>query len=253
MQNPSAYDLENHKEKQMGRPLHKKFFGNTNAALFNTTGVGGEGIASVAAVTGLAGMTFPAGPFAILAADITAPQIAGGAKPTLTFTATSATTGTVAVTNGGSGYTTAPTVTVRGTLSAGSGTATPTATLTNNRIRGLKCEAKIGSAGSELVTGDVIKQVNGRSYKIITSDGTAVCKLVAVEVKTANQMSIKATDSAGNTYFVSKLTARNCTLVPAASVHGISTSIGTQFVAGARAKWTFGSAVTNTTVTIENQ
>jgi hypothetical protein len=236
----------------MGRPLNKKYFANTNVATFGTAGVGGESVASVAAVTGLSGMTFPAGPFTIVAADITAPQIAGGAKPVLTFTATSATAGTVAVVSAGSGYTAAPTVTVRGSLSAGSGTATPTPTLTTTRANGLKCEAKI-AAGTELTTGDVIKQVNTRSYKVQTSDGIAVCKLVTTEAKTANQMSIKATDSAGNTYFVAKLTARKAVLVPAANVHGGTTTIGSQFASGSTAKWTFGAAVAGTTVTIENQ
>ena len=238
----------------MGRPLNKKFFANTNVAQFGTAGVGGESVASVAAVTGLSGMTYlTGGPYTILAADITAPQIAGGAKPVLTFQPTSATAGTVAVVSAGSGYTSAPTVTVRGSLAAGTGTATPTPTLTTTRVNGLKCEAKIGSGGSEVTTGDVIKQVNGRSYKVITSDGTAVCKLVTTEVKTANQMSIKATDSAGNTYFVAKLTSRKAVLVPAANVHGGVTTIGSQFASGTTAKWTFGSAVVNTTVTIENQ
>ena len=88
----------------------------------------GFSVASVAAVTGLTGMT-AGGPFTILPEDITAPQIAGGAKPVLTFTATSATAGTVAVVSAGSGYTTAPTVTVRGTLAGGSTTATPVVTL----------------------------------------------------------------------------------------------------------------------------
>ena len=238
----------------MGRPLNKKFFANTNVAQFGTAGVGGESVASVAAVTGLSGMTYlTGGPYTILAADITAPQIAGGAKPVLTFQPTSATAGTVAVVSAGSGYTSAPTVTVRGSLAAGTGTATPTPTLTTTRVNGLKCEAKIGSGGSEVTTGDVIKQVNGRSYKVITSDGTAVCKLVTTEVKTANQMSIKATDSAGNTYFVAKLTARKAVLVPAANVHGGVTTIGSQFASGTTAMWTFGAAVVNTTVTIENQ
>ena len=243
----------------MGRPLNKKFFANTNVARFGTAGVGGESIASVAAVTGLSGMTFPGGPFTILAADITAPQIAGGAKPVLTFTATSATAGTVAVVSAGSGYTSAPTITVRGLLAGGSTTtATPAATLTSGaalRQNGIKCEVQVGAAGSELTTGDIIKQVNGRSYRVATTDSSTatVCKLVTTEAKDANQMSIKATDSAGNTYFVAKLTARKAVLVPAANVHGGTSNTGTQFVSGTAAKWTFGSAVVDTTVTIENQ
>ena len=242
----------------MGRPLNKKFFANTNVARFGTAGVGGESIASVAAVTGLSGMTFPGGPFTILAADITAPQIAGGAKPVLTFTATSATAGTVAVVSAGSGYTSAPTITVRGSLAGGSTTATPAATLTSSaalRQNGIKCEVQVGAAGSELTTGDILKQVNGRSYRVTTTDSTTttVCKLVTTEAKDANQMSIKATDSAGGTYFVAKLTARKAVLVPAANVHGGTSNTGTQFVSGTTAKWTFGSAVVDTTVTIENQ
>ena len=244
----------------MGRPLNKKFFANTNVARFGTAGVGGESIASVAAVTGLSGMTFPGGPFTILAADITAPQIAGGAKPVLTFTATSATAGTVAVVSAGSGYTSAPTITVRGSLAGGSttaNTATPAATLTSGtalRQNGIKCEVQVG-AGSELTTGDILKQVNGRGYRVTTTDSTTttVCKLVTTEAKDANQMSIKATDSAGGTYFVAKLTSRKAVLVPAANVHGGTSNTGTQFVSGTTAKWTFGSAVVDTTVTIENQ
>ena len=242
----------------MGRPLNKKFFANTNVARFGTAGVGGESIASVAAVTtGLSGMTFPGGPFTILAADITAPQIAGGTKPVLTFTATSATAGTVAVVSAGSGYTSAPTVTVRGSLAAGTGTASPAATLTSGtalRQNGIKCEVQVG-AGSELTTGDILKQVNGRGYRVTTTDSTTttVCKLVTTEAKDANQMSIKATDSAGGTYFVAKLTSRKAVLVPAANVHGGTSNTGTQFVSGTTAKWTFGSAVVDTTVTIENQ
>jgi hypothetical protein len=61
-------------------------------------------------------------------------------------------------------------------------------------------------------------------------------------------MTIKATDSDGNNYLVSKITSRRVTLVPNAA-GGI---IGTQFASGASALWTFGSAVANTTVTIQN-
>jgi hypothetical protein len=244
----------------MGRPLNKKFFANTNYAKFGTANVGGESIATVNAVpNGLAGMTYlTGGPYTIAPADISAPQITGGAKPVLTFQPTSATAGTVIIVSAGSGYTSAPSVTVRGSLAGGSQTVTMTGafdniTLTTTRVNGLKCEAQIGSGGAEVTTGDVIKQVNGRSYKVQTSDGTAVCKLVTTEAKDANQMSIKATDSAGNTYFVAKLTARKATLVPAANVHGGTTTIGSQFASGTTAMWTFGAAVVNTTVTIENQ
>ena len=234
----------------MGRPLNKKFFANTNAV-----GVGGESIASVTAPAGTLASLVTGPSYIIPAASISAPQITGGAKPVLTVAVTGATAYTVTVVSAGSGYTSAPTITFNASVTGGgaSGSATPVATLTSTRVNGLKCEAKIGSAGTEVTTGDVIKQVNTRSYKVQTSDGTAVCKLVTTEAKTANQMSIKATDSAGNTYFVAKLTSRKAVLVPAANVHGGTTTIGSQFASGATAKWTFGTAVVNTTVTIENQ
>lgn len=239
----------------MGRPLNKKFFANTNYEKFGTAGVGGESVASVTAPAGtLASLVN--GTYTIPAGSIGAPNITGGAKPVLTVTVTGATAYTVTVVSAGSGYTSAPTITFAGSVAGGTGSATPVATLTTGaaaRQNGIVCEAQIGAGGSEVTTGDIIKQVSGRSYKVQTSDGTAVCKLVTTEAKDANQMSIKATDSDGNTYFVAKLTARKATLVPAANVHGGTTTIGSQFVSGATAKWTFGSAVVNTTVTIDNQ
>jgi hypothetical protein len=239
----------------MGRPLNKKYFANTNVQDFGTAGVGGESIASVAAVTGLTGMA-AGGPYTILAADIGAPQITGGVKPVLTFTATSATAGTVAVVSAGSGYTSAPTITVRGSLAGGSTTATPTATLTSGaaaRQNGIKCETQFGSGDSEILTGDIIKQVSTRRYKVQTSQGTGIFKLVTTEAKGAMEMSIMATDSDSNTYLVSKLTARKAVLVPTANTHGGTSTIGSQFASGKTAKWTFGSAVSGTTVTISNQ
>ena len=241
----------------MGRPLNKKFFANTNLRLFGTANVGGESVASVAVTGTFAGKT--PGTYDIAAASISAPQVTGGAKPLLTLTYATSSTAVVSVVTAGSGYTSTPTIS-GGTLQtlggAGTGTIVLTATVTSGaalRQNGLRCEAQIGASGSEVTTGDVIKQVNSRTYKVQTSDGIAVCKLVTTEAKDANQMSIKATDSAGNTYFVAKLTARKAVLVPAANVHGGTTTIGSQFASGTTAKWTFGSAVVNTTVTIDNQ
>ena len=242
----------------MGRPLNKKFFANTNLRLFGTANVGGESVASVAVTGTFAGKT--PGTYDIAAASISAPQIAGGAKPLLTLTYATSSTAVCTVVTAGSGYTSTPTIS-GGTLQTlggtGTGTIVLTATVTSGaalRQNGIVCEAQVG-AGSELTTGDIIKQVNGRSYRVTTTDSTTttVCKLVTTEAKDANQMSIKATDSAGGTYFVAKLTARKAVLVPAANVHGGTSNTGTQFVSGTTAKWTFGSAVVNTTVTIENQ
>ena len=148
----------------------------------------------------------------------------------------------VTVTNSGSGYTSAPTLTI--TTSTGTQTTlTLTAVLTTGRQNGIKCEAQVGS-GSEVTTGDIIKQTGSKRYKVQTSDGVAICKLVTTADLGANEMSITATDSDGGTYFVRKLTARKAILVA---------GTGTQFATGSSAKWTFGSAVANTTVAIQNQ
>ena len=241
----------------MGRPLNKKYFANTNYQDFGTANTGGESVASVPNATGLTGMTYlTGGPYTILAADISAPDVDGGVKPVLTFQPTSATAGTITVVSAGSGYTAAPTVVVRGSLASGSGTATKTAVLTSGaaaRYNGIKVETQYGSGDSEILTGDIVKQVSTKRYKVQTSQGTAVFKLVTTEAKGALEMSIMATDSAGGTYLVKKLTARKAVLVPVANAHAGSSSAGSQFASGTTAKWTFGSAVANTTVTISNQ
>ena len=234
----------------MGRPLNKKYFANTNYATFGTANVGGESVASVTVVAGDS-----AGYVTGEAVSFSAPQITGGAYPVATIVATAGAVTSVVITSKGSGYTSAPTATV--TTAAGTQTTlTLTPVLTTGaavRQNGIKCETQFGTSDAEIVTGDIVKQVSSRRYRVQTSQGTGVFKLVTTEAKDAGQMSIKATDSAGNTYFVAKLTARKAVLVPAANVHGGTTTIGSQFATGTTAKWTFGAAVVNTTVTIENQ
>jgi hypothetical protein len=232
----------------MGRPLNKKFFGNSNLQDFGTNNVGGESVASVA-VTGTFDEKTP-GTYSIPATVISAPQITGGAKPTLTLTYLTATTATVAVVTPGSGYTSAPTISGAGLQAlggAGTGTIVLTATLTTGaaaRQNAIKFEALVG-AGSEVTTGDIIKQAGSRRYRVQTSDGIAVCKLVTTADLGANEMSITATDANSNAYFVQKLTARKAVLTRKVSNEG-------DFATGTSAKWTFGSA-TSDTVSIDNQ
>jgi hypothetical protein len=237
----------------MGRPLNKKYFANTNYQDFGTAGVGGESVASVAVTGTFSGKT--PGTYDIPASVISAPGVTGGAKPTLTLTiAAAGDAGTVTVVTAGSGYLTTATVSgaaLQALGGAGTGTVVLTATMTSGaaaRQNGIKCEAQVG-AGSEVTTGDVIKQVSDIRYKVQTSDGTAVCKLVTTADLNANEMSIIATDSAGGTYFVKKLTARKVVLVPID---------GTQFPTNAdgtykSAKWSFTTTIVDAQVTIANQ
>ena len=109
--------------------------------------------------------------------------------------------------------------------------------------------------GTQALVGDIVKQTNDRRYKIKTSEGTGICQLkTTAAANAAGEMTIKATDQAGKTYYVAKLTSRKAVLVPYGStghqfplVDGLAQSV----------KWTFGSAVAPTTgetgvVTIEN-
>lgn len=238
----------------MGRPINKKYFGDAN---YSVTGkdVGGENVVSVANATGLSGMTFASGgPYTILAADITAPQIAGGSKPVLSFQPTSATAGTITVVSGGAGYTSAPTVTVRGSLAGGTGTATPLATLNTTLTNAITCTAYIpvastegyisGAGGSSAVANsDIVRQVGTRKFVVESSQGVGRCTLKATAANAAGEMNIIATDSASGTYFVTKLTNRKAY---------ITRGTGTEFVTGAVVQWTLGSAVLNTSVSLTN-
>lgn len=241
----------------MGRPLNKKYFANTNYQDFGTAGVGGESVASVA-VTGTFGSKTP-GTYDIPASVISAPQVDGGVKPTMTLTYVTASTATVAVVTPGSGYTSATTISgaaLQALGGAGTGTIVLTATLTSGaaaRQNGIKVETQYGSGDAEITTGDIIKQVSTKRYRVQTSQGTGTFKLVTTEAKAAGEMSMLATDSAGGTYLVAKLTARQAVLVPTANAHGGSSSAGSQFASGEGAKWSFTTTIANEQVIISNQ
>lgn len=229
----------------MGRPINKKYFANTNYAKFGTANVGGESVASVTIVGEFSGFTA-----ATTTVTFSAPALANGvtATGTAVIDGSGNVTG-VAITNPGSGYLTAPTVTIADSdVGAEVTTGTATAVLTANgaaRQNSIKCEAQIG-AGTEVTTGDVVKQTGSRKYKVTTADGTAICKLVTTADLNANEMSITATDSNSNTYFVRKLTQHRAVLV---QIAGGSNYL---YATGASAPWSFAAASGNV-VQIANQ
>ena len=123
----------------MGRPLNKKYFGNRNIGSLSTTsdnyGIGGEGLATVA--TGTAGSGYSTG----VTLTVANPTIPGGVAATVSVAvsarAANGTGGAVtgySVTDRGSGYVSAPSVTfnkpatVTGTFSGVSGTKVLTTT-----------------------------------------------------------------------------------------------------------------------------
>jgi hypothetical protein len=160
----------------------------------------------------------------------------------------------VVITEKGSGYVSAPTPTFTQSVTATSvnmAADSGSAGSTTNQENAIVVTAFIPTAngGSSAVIGDIVKQTNDRRYRVKTAQGTGICQLVTDGVaNAAGEVSIKATDSEGKNYLVAKLTSRKVVLVPAA----LGGDAGTQFVSGASAKWTFGDAVLNTTVKIEN-
>ena len=227
----------------MGRPLNKKYFANTNYAKFGTANVGGESVASV--TIGGSWANFADATTTVVFGD---PDLVGGVRATGTATIVAGAVTAVVITNPGSGYLSAPTVTIADSDGGAETTGTATAVLTASgaaRQNSIKCEAQVG-AGTEVTTGDIIKQVSTRRYKVQTGDGTAVCKLVASDALGANEMSIIATDSEGETYFVTKLTGHRATLTQR------SGGEGSLFATGATASWSFAAASGNI-VQIANQ
>ena len=90
---------------------------------------------------------------------------------------------------------------------------------------------------------DIIKQENTQRFRVESSDGVFYAKLVNALPTVGGTMAINATDSAGGTYWVTKITNRRCR---------VTRNSGTQFADGATVNWTFGSAVANVSVKIDN-
>jgi hypothetical protein len=212
----------------MGRPIKKKFFGNTNAGITGQ-GVGGESVATI--VPNNTGTLYTTS--TTLALIFTAPQIPGGEAATGNVTTNElGNVATVTLTDGGSGYTSVPTAVVAG------GTAGTTATFTVS----LTTTLQNAIAGNAFITGgsakafDIVKQEASKRYLVQTADGRGQCRLVTTSTLAAAQMNILATDVNGSTYYVRKLTARRAVLVQ----DTVSGSFA--FANNSAAGWTLGAA-----------
>lgn len=272
----------------MGRPLSKRFFGNTNAG-----GIAGEGVASVTVSgTNNAYITLPAPSFAAptLPGGVTATGFANmgvatvavnnagtgytdgdvltlvGGTFTVAATFTVAETGgiidsltltnpgnytvlpsitgatvtggtgasatvnltfkvnTVTVTEAGSGYASAPAISV-------TGNATLTAVMTTSGVNGITAYAYTG--GSSKVA-DIVKQTGSKRYRVTTADGTVDAYLKASAATSASEMTIVGTDEASGTYFITKLTSHSAL---------VTRGTGTVHATGARVGWSFDAAV----------
>ena len=90
---------------------------------------------------------------------------------------------------------------------------------------------------------DIVKQRGTRRFKVTTADGTAICTLKSSAVSAQGDMTIIAKDSAGGTYYVTKISAHKCV---------VTRGTGTQFASDTNVPWTFDAAVLNQSVTLAN-
>jgi hypothetical protein len=222
----------------MGRPLNKKYFGNRNIGSTSVTtdnGIGGNGIASVTIAGSWSGFTQ-----ATSTVTFSAPQLPGGVTATGTVTITAGAPTLVTMTEKGSGYTSLPTVTIADSDVGAetSGTATAVFEVDSGNIGSATYEENAISmtaflTGGSAVAVDIIRQVSTRRYKVTDGTRTGIVKLSDTLADAAGEGSILATDAAGDTYYVTKLTAHKATL---------KRGTGTVYTDGAAVPWTFGTA-----------
>jgi hypothetical protein len=187
-----------------------------------------------------------------------APNVGTDLQISITFRVKS-----ITIVNKGSGYITVPSLSWNGhtftgqtipsgntpvlTTDSGGYNGNSAQNVTTNQENAILIYAKTASGGSVLL-GDITKQQSSRRYKVKTTDGTTVVKLVAA-TPGFGEATITATDSSGKTYYVTKLTAHKARLTP----YGTS---GHEFplLAGLpqSVKWTFGAAALGDTVQIAN-
>lgn len=98
--------------------------------------------------------------------------------------------------------------------------------------------------GGSANTGYATKQSGRNTFRITTTDGTEDLLLVAKASGSlaAGECQLTATDSAGGTYYINKITANNVTIG--------ALGTGTQFSVGDRASWVFTGPVENVSVSL---
>lgn len=148
----------------------------------------------------------------------------------------------ITIVEAGSGYTAAPILSWSGHTFTGQTTPSgQTPTLTSVKQNAITMTGRVVAGGT--VALDVIKQTGSRRYRVTDGTNAGVVKLVGAAVAAAGEAQIVATDSAGGTYYVTKITAHRAVVTP---------GTGTQFTAGTSVPWTFGTATQDVSVKIPN-
>lgn len=180
-----------------------------------------------------------AGAYTVLPSVTGAAVTGGTGGDDATFDLTFAVDG-VTVGDGGSGYVSVADAAI---TDSEAGNATFTPVLTTSNANAIQITAFV--TGGSAKAGDIVAQTGSNRYRVTTADGTEEVYLtgVATGSLTAGQANITALDSAGGTYFVTKLTAN----------HAIVTAgTGVQFSTGDKVVWTFDSPTLNETIQIPN-
>lgn len=194
---------------------------------------------AVATVTPLARGTFTA---TTTGAKSTTVAPAGGTGCTLTITYR---VKDITITEQGSGYTDAADAAI--TFSGGTGAADAVLGTDSGVIGTVGNQENsitmIGYlTGGSAVQVDIIRQVSTNRYKVTDGTRTGIVQLQPSLANAAGECSIVATDAAGDTYYVTKLTARRAQLTQ---------GTGSVFTTGKSVPWTFGTA-TSTVCKIAN-
>jgi len=236
--------------------------GHTGLVVGDTYTYGGTGgmIATVASVPGSGNATFTltnAGSGILLSAipnsgntqGVTLTKASGSGVSTFSadiYWHISTGGGVVPTSDAGEGYNGTETVTVTGTgkptVTAVNFTTPSNTPYTEDAFPAFLITAKTTSGGTAKV-GTIRKQKSQHRFYVETSDGRAICTLKASAVSNVGEMTLTATDSAGGTYYVTKIANRRATLVR---------GTGTQFANYSSIPWNFTTAVANVSVLINN-
>jgi hypothetical protein len=234
----------------MGRPIKDKFFGSSTTPYQNSntggrTGVGGEYISSILVTNTASNSGYSTTTAVTWVAS--APQITGGIAASgtaeVSYVGGTGRIQTLTVVNSGTGYTTTGSLALTySPTSAGTAATFVATTSTAARLDAISIISYLTTGSNSVSGGDIMKQEGSRRYLVQNSQGQGICKL-STGTLVAGQMHIIATDYAGDTYWVTKLTARKANLYPRSNT-------GTSIYSTVRvAPWTIGNSTGTTTGT----
>lgn len=192
----------------MGRPIKSIYFGNRN-----TDEVGGEALYTTGGnvaltFTGNLGFGYYS---ANVAATFSAPTVAGGttAVADTVYLHANGAIKSVHVSNAGTGYTAAATLTFTGANIAAPDATTANALPSSTTTNAIAANAWVIGDTVGRTNADVVKQTGGKTYRVATSGGTSKCKLVTTATPAAaGEMTITASFADASTFKVAKLTEK---------------------------------------------